>query len=248
MATEERMYFYKSFYDLATFLPDDERHEALVAMLDFFFEGIEPTGLSEGGQKVFNACQGRIRKAKACATSGSLGGRANVQKHGCVTKFASSETSSDASSERLMRKKKQNDKISDFPEKIEFANLQVESLPPSESSSETSSDPWCSKSKKYLSTNNPIVPYGEIVDFLNEKTGSKYRSNTPKTQRLIDARFSEGFTLEDFKTVISTMSAEWGHDAKMCRYLRPETLFGTKFESYLNRPQRGVSDGFNAYD
>ena len=245
------MYFYKSFYDLATFLPDGERQNALTAMLDYFFEGIEPTGLSEGGQKVFNACQGRIRKAKACATSGSLGGRANVRTHGSVGQFASSETSSDPSSVRLKHKKKRVSEKTGFPEKIEFANMQVESLPPSELLSETSSDPWCSKSKKYLSTNNPIAPYGEIVDFLNEKAGSRYRSNTPKTKRLIDARLAEGFTLEDFKTVIENMTLEWGHDRKMAPYLRPETLFGTKFEGYLNRAitkSGGASDGFDAYE
>lgn len=76
--------------------------------------------------------------------------------------------------------------------------------------------------------------YAEIVTYLNEKTGSNYRPNTPKTKQLIDARMKEGFTVDDFKTVIDKKSAMWKNDPKMSAYLRPETLFGPKFEGYLN--------------
>lgn len=35
--------------------------------------------------------------------------------------------------------------------------------------------------------------------------------------------------------MIDIKTAEWLHNPKMNKYLRPETLFGTKFESYLNQ-------------
>lgn len=76
--------------------------------------------------------------------------------------------------------------------------------------------------------------YGPIIDFLNEKTGSRYRAGTDGTQRKIRARLNDGFQVDDFKRVIAHMAAKWRNDAKMAQYLRPETLFGTKFESYLN--------------
>ena len=76
--------------------------------------------------------------------------------------------------------------------------------------------------------------YKSIVDYLNEKAGTNYRATTNKTQTCIHARFAEGFTIDDFKTVIDKKCADWIDDAKMAQYLRPETLFGTKFESYLN--------------
>lgn len=79
------------------------------------------------------------------------------------------------------------------------------------------------------------VPYREIVSYLNVKTSSAYKPATKKTQSLIKARFNEGFTLDDFKKVIDNKVAEWLNDSKMSQYLRPETLFGTKFESYLNQ-------------
>lgn len=78
-----------------------------------------------------------------------------------------------------------------------------------------------------------------IVSYLNEKAGTKYKASTAKTVSLIKARKGEGFTLDDFKAVIDKKCADWLGDEKMQRYLRPETLFGTKFESYLNeRPAK----------
>lgn len=75
--------------------------------------------------------------------------------------------------------------------------------------------------------------YAPVISFLNEKAGTKYKPTSGKTQALIRARVNEGFTLEDFETVIGKKCAEWmGTD--MEKYLRPETLFGTKFEGYLN--------------
>ena len=76
--------------------------------------------------------------------------------------------------------------------------------------------------------------YFSIVSYLNQKAGTKYKPTTPKTKTAIKARLSEGFTVEDFKTVIDKKCAEWLGDDKMEKYLRPETLFGTKFEGYLN--------------
>ena len=43
--------------------------------------------------------------------------------------------------------------------------------------------------------------------------------------------------MEDFKKVIDIKVQEWGKNEKMNKYLRPETLFGTKFESYLNEKE-----------
>lgn len=78
------------------------------------------------------------------------------------------------------------------------------------------------------------IDYNNIINYLNKKAETNYRSTTPKTQSLIRARFNDGFNEDDFYKVIDNMCIAWGKDAKMSQYLRPETLFGTKFESYLN--------------
>jgi uncharacterized phage protein (TIGR02220 family) len=90
------------------------------------------------------------------------------------------------------------------------------------------------------------IPFQEIIEYLNLKTGSRYKYNTPKTQDCIKARCNEGFDLADFKKVIDNKVADWNHEpekgqADMRPFLRPETLFGNKFEGYLN--QKGGSKG-----
>ena len=74
----------------------------------------------------------------------------------------------------------------------------------------------------------------EIVKYLNQAAGTSYKPNTPKTVRSIKARMKEGFTVDNFKTVIDKKVSEWAK-TDMQKYLRPETLFGTKFEGYLNQ-------------
>lgn len=79
------------------------------------------------------------------------------------------------------------------------------------------------------------IPYSEIVEYLNTRIGSSYRPTANATMKLIKNRWDEGYRLDDFYHVIDNMYREWGNDNKMRVYLRPQTLFGTKFESYLNR-------------
>lgn len=85
------------------------------------------------------------------------------------------------------------------------------------------------------------LPYKEITDYLNDLAGTNYRASSRKTKDLIKARFNEGYTLEDFKVVIEKKTREWINDNKMKVYLRPETLFGTKFEAYLNQPVKELT-------
>ncbi|RHH70116.1 MULTISPECIES: phage replisome organizer N-terminal domain-containing protein [Vagococcus] len=85
-----------------------------------------------------------------------------------------------------------------------------------------------------------VIPYKEIVDYLNLKANKKYRHSTPKSRSFIKARWNEGFRLDEFKKVIDNKCFDWMVPGKKINgtpainYLRPETLFGTKFESYLN--------------
>lgn len=84
-------------------------------------------------------------------------------------------------------------------------------------------------------------PYKEIIDYLNKKTNSHYRHTTKATQRIINGRLSENFTVDDFKRVIDIKTEQWLNDKKMSAYLRPETLFAAShFESYLNEARQTV--------
>lgn len=76
-----------------------------------------------------------------------------------------------------------------------------------------------------------------VVNYLNQKARTSYRASGVDTRKHIKARFTEGFTVDDFKSVINKKCDEWlGTDFE--KYLRPSTLFGTKFEGYLNAPEK----------
>lgn len=95
--------------------------------------------------------------------------------------------------------------------------------------------------------NTSNIPYVEIVTYLNDVAGKNYRSSTRKTKDLIRARWNEGFTVDDFKKVIDIKNDEWKNDDKMSKFIRPDTLFGTKFEGYLNQEQPTPPDD-DGYD
>lgn len=88
--------------------------------------------------------------------------------------------------------------------------------------------------KQITTNNNDNNIIKDIIAVLNEKTNKSFRAETAKTKNVIKARLNEDFTYEDFITVINNKSKDWKDDPKMSKFLRPETLFGNKFEGYLN--------------
>lgn len=94
--------------------------------------------------------------------------------------------------------------------------------------------------EKINKNNNNQDIYIFVIDYLNEKTGQHFRSSTKATQQHINARLAEGFTVEDFKRVVDNMWTTW-KGTEWEQYMRPSTLFGSKFENYLNRKPQGKS-------
>ena len=123
---------------------------------------------------------------------------------------------------RLAKFARQNSKVC----KSDVQNLQ-------ESNIDSNIDISSSIKKEYKESPQERDFAVSVVDYLNEKAGTHYRAGVAKTQSLIKARANEGFTEADFRTVIDKKCSDWiGTEYE--QYLRPQTLFGTKFESYLN--------------
>ena len=123
---------------------------------------------------------------------------------------------------RLAKFARQNSKVC----KADVQNLQ-------ESNIDSNIDINSSIKKEYKESPQESDFTAAVVDYLNEKAGTHYRAGVSKTQSLIKARANEGFTEADFRTVIDQKCADWiGTEYE--QYLRPQILFGTKFESYLN--------------
>ena len=94
------------------------------------------------------------------------------------------------------------------------------------------------KNNNMSDKSDDVIPYSEIISYLNEKSGRSFRT-TEAHKRFIKARWNENYKLDDFKRVVDNKVADWtgktinGQPAE--KYLQPSTLFGTKFDNYLNQ-------------
>ena len=211
-----------------------EGDELIGMIVRFLRTGEEPSPRTDAQRMALAMVRPVLDKSRKRIVAGSEGGSKSVSK-------AASKLQS-----------KQANKTSSEPES------EPESEEESNAASKKASDIYSSSSlplpdspseEEGCGEEDGTIPYAEIVAALNEAAGTSYRPTSKKTRQLIHARWAEGFRLPDFEAVIATMSAAWLDDPKMAAYLRPETLFGTKFESYLNRPRKGARDGdpFAAY-
>jgi len=132
---------------------------------------------------------------------------------------------SDTSTERVRRfRQKQNETLQKRCETV--------TVTPPDTDTDTDTEKKNIVEKESRPTNN--IPYKAIISYLNEKANTHFKHDTPETKRLIKARWNQGFKLDAFKYVVDVKCENWMCDEKMVAYLRPATLFGTKFESYLN--------------
>ena len=90
--------------------------------------------------------------------------------------------------------------------------------------------------KSEIEAQNALIV--SVVDFLNETCGTSYKAKSKATQGHIRQRIKEGYTEEDFQDVIRFKASQWKDDPKMSEYLRPNTLFSGKFESYLQNARK----------
>jgi uncharacterized phage protein (TIGR02220 family) len=99
-----------------------------------------------------------------------------------------------------------------------------------------------------ITTEKEINPFAEIIQYLNDKANKSFKLSSKRTRELIQTRLEEGFSMGDFKRVIDIKVADWGGDVAWNQYLRPENLFGTKFEFYLNQNEGFTEEKFNLQD
>lgn len=213
-----------------------EGDELIGMIVRFLRTGEEPSPRTDAQRMALAMVRPVLDKSRKRIVAGSEGGSRSVSK--AASKMASKRQSKQASK---TPSEPESEEESTSASKMASDIYSSSSLPLPDSTSE---EEGCGEE-------DGSIPYAEIVAALNEAAGTSYRPTSKKTRQLIHARWAEGFRLPDFEAVIDTMSAAWLNDPKMAAYLRPETLFGTKFESYLNRPRprKGVRDGdpFAAY-
>lgn len=75
----------------------------------------------------------------------------------------------------------------------------------------------------------------DLISYLNDKAGTSHKP-TKTVVRQIQGLLDSGYTPFQIRTVIDKKCEEWLNDSKMRGYLRPSTLFGSKFDEYLSAP------------
>lgn len=213
-----------------------EGDELIGMIVRYLRTGEEPSPRTDAQRMALAMVRPVLDKSRKRIVAGSEGGSKSV-----------SRTSSKQSSKR---QSKQASKTPSEPESEEESNAESKQASDIYSSSSLPL-PDSPSEEEGCGEEDGGIPYTEIVAALNGALGTSYRPTSKKTRQLIHARWAEGFRSPDFEAVIATMAAAWGDDPKMSAYLRPETLFGPKFESYLNRPkprkEGAHGDPFAAY-
>jgi len=102
-------------------------------------------------------------------------------------------------------------------------------------------DGWILREKgRELFKDTSVEPkVDEVINYYKQVTNSPKVSNkTEANRKPIRGRLSEGYTVEDLKSVIDVKSKQW-KGTSMDMYLRIETLFSpSKFQSYIREANR----------
>ena len=210
--------FYKSFVDALKALPDEDRLKLYDAIFEFGIYGVEPE-LSGIDAAVFTLVRPQIEANNRKYENGVKGGRPKNQ----------TETKTKPNHNQTITKPKPNN------------NQTITKTKPNHNQSITKAEPNdnvnVNDNEKGNGNDNASGSDGplSLLSYLNEKTGSTYKM-TDEIESLIQGRFMEGYTVDQMKQVIDKKCAEWSCDGKMRSYLRPSTLFGDKFEEYVNAP------------
>lgn len=113
------------------------------------------------------------------------------------------------------------------------------------------------KAEKKEVDNSYAEQIREVVEHLNTVTGKRFKAGTSATDKHIRARLKEGFTVDDLINVIDAKYAEWngqmwnvnGNMKHATDYIRPQTLFSDKFQTYLNEiPVKNMQENFVSND
>jgi uncharacterized phage protein (TIGR02220 family) len=233
--------FYGSFREVTKEIDDPMvRLEIYEAIIDYSLYGEEPAHLSQLAAIVFKAIKPVLQTQRTNSENGTKGGLSKKKKpasENSESPLSENEKAPLQESEKPASENSESyrrEKIEDRREKIEDSKEKRED--------------------NTLMSGEPDGRVVEIVDFLNLVLGTHYKVNGKKTGSLIRSRLKEGYTVEDFKQVITKKHAEWAGTERE-KYLRPETLFcADHFEGYLNQmyvaeksPVQSVADEWMAW-
>lgn len=229
--------FYKSFADAISEMPREYQLRAYEVIISYALTGDLPDESEPWAVRaIFQVCKANIDANNKRYVDGHKGGR---PKKPVVSE---SKTSGYENENQWFQNSKPNDNDNVTDNDNVNAN-DTDTDNDNENANDTDNIKTLSDSvRPSQQSAAEKINYQYIIDNLNGKTGKHYRV-TDKTRSLIRARIRDGFTESDFLKVIDNKVRSWANDPKMSQYLRPETLFGTKFEGYLNETHQAYVSG-----
>lgn len=224
--------FYRSFYEAVKDLPPEEFKESVQAILDYGLDDKPPDKQGTIAHTVFTLVRPQIDANNRRFKNGCKGGKEpspNQTGTKAEPNCNQTVTKPEPNPNQTRTKPEPKEKGERRKEKGEINNNKTIMSPPT-------------------SRGRPAYQYGEVVDYLNLRAGTKYRSTSEDTCKHIRARVNDGYTLDDFKAVIDRKVEEW-KGTEWEKFLRPSTLFGSKFESYLNQKEepKGKKTAFSNF-
>lgn len=237
--------FFRSFYDSINALPEEMQLEVYRTICEYGFNGIEPqeNGISKA---LFISIKPNMdnssKKYEANIENGKKGGRPKknteeTQNNPSETELKPNYNPMETQNNPTITQVEPSQNLDedydldyDYDEDVDINNNILSSF------DETSDKSEEEKRKAEEKRRKRQELYKKILDHLNDKIGSNYKTSTKSTQSKINARLNEGYSLDDFIAVIDKKSKEW-LGTEMEQYLCPDTLFGTKFEKYLNQKE-----------
>ena len=208
--------FYRSFYEAVKNLPPEEFKESMQAILNYSFDGKPPDTQGSIAHTVFTLVKPQIDANNQRYENGKKGGKKpNPNRDGT-------------------KPEPNRNQDGTKPEPNVNVNVNVNVNDKDKNNMSGSEDGTPTHPEDKSADGAFLDESGEVVDYLNQAAGTAFRKTSKDTKKHIRARFNDGYTLDDFKTVIDHKVTEW-KGTEFERFLRPSTLFGSKFEGYLNQ-------------
>ena len=223
--------FYRSFYEAVKDLPPEEFKESVQAILDYGLDDKPPDKQGTIAHTVFSLVRPQIDANNRRFKNGCKGGKEpnrNQTRTKTEPNCNQTVTKPEPNPNQDGTKPEPKEKGERRKEKGEINNKTIMSPP--------------------TSRGELTYPYGAVVDYLNSKAGTRYKHSSEDTRKHIRARVNDGYTIDDFKAVIDRKVEEW-KGTEWEKFLRPSTLFGSKFESYLNQKEepKGKKTAFSNF-
>ena len=209
---------YRSFWEAIQELPNEEIAESIKAIANYALYGTVPD-VSGVAKSIFIMAKPQIDANNKRYENGNKGGRKPNSNQNQTKEEPKTNQNVTKTEPNENENVNENDNVNDKKDNVSLPQVEC----------------------------HPSYPYEDIIDYLNQKAGTHYRYSSADTKKHIKARLNDGYTLDDFKAVINKKVSEW-KGTEMEKYLRPATLFGSKFESYLNQKETQKPKNSNSFN